>query len=92
MPRCAWKPKNYTYETSGASKALFIGTADKFSIEALGAANINAKDCAAKDVDIRISGAAKASVAAATTLDIDISGAGKVTYTSNPTTVKQETR
>ncbi len=67
-------------ECSGASKAIISGTVDKATIEGSGVCSIVADKLTAKDVELDLSGASKASIYVTRRLDVECSGASSCTY------------
>ena len=72
---------------SGAAKITARGTTGTLSIQVEGAAAINAKDLAARDVTVNVSGSGALDVTASGKLVVVVSGAGRVRYYGNPTSV-----
>jgi len=77
--------KGFYLESSGATRVNVDGTVTELMATMSGASRLDAESLQAETVQIAISGAGKAEVAASRILKVSISGAGKVTYTGNPT-------
>ena len=67
-------------ECSGASKAILSGIVDEVAIEGSGVCTIVADKLTAKDAEIDLSGASKASIYVTGSLDVECSGASSCTY------------
>jgi hypothetical protein len=80
--------KGFYLEGTGATRVVADGTVDELMASMSGASRLDAGSLQAETVQLSISGAGKAEVAASKILKVSISGAGKVTYTGNPTVEK----
>ena len=80
---------SFDLRTSGSAKIVARGTTKKVTIEVSGAATIDAKELAAQDVTINVSGSGELDVRASGHLEVKISGSGTVRYYGNPTDVKK---
>jgi Putative auto-transporter adhesin, head GIN domain len=80
--------KGFYLEGMGATRVVADGTVDELMATMSGASKLEAESLQAENVQLSISGAGKAEVAASKILKVAISGAGKVTYTGNPTVEK----
>jgi hypothetical protein len=69
---------------SGAFEGYLAGTAERFSLAASGAAEVQALDLQAKFVTVDLSGASEVLVAASDTLQVNTSGASEVGYQGQP--------
>jgi hypothetical protein len=69
---------------SGSTKATIGGTVDNLVIKLSGAGRVDAGGLAAREAEIRSSGASTVEVNASDKLSVHISGAGKVTYLGHP--------
>lgn len=76
--------KGFYLEGTGATRVLVDGTVNELMATMSGASRLEAESLQAETVELSISGAGKAEVAASKILKVAISGAGKVTYTGNP--------
>jgi hypothetical protein len=72
-------------EGMGATRVVVDGRVNELMATMSGASRLDAESLQAETVELSISGAGKAEVAASKVLKVAISGAGKVTYTGNPT-------
>lgn len=81
--------KGFYLESSGATRVNVDGTVTELMATMSGASRLDAESLKAETVELSISGAGKAQVAASKILKVAISGAGKVTYTGDPTVEKQ---
>jgi len=77
--------KGFYLEGSGATRVTMDGTVGELMATMSGATRLDSESLQAETVELSISGAGKADVAASKALKVAISGAGKVTYTGNPT-------
>ena len=77
--------KGFYLEGSGATRVTMDGTVSELMATMSGASRLDSESLQAETVELSISGAGKADVAASKALKVAISGAGKVTYTGNPT-------
>jgi hypothetical protein len=75
-------------EGTGATRVVVDGTVNELMATMAGASKLDAESLQAETVELSISGAGKAEVAASKVLKVAISGAGKVTYTGDPTVEK----
>src|SRR5579884_278226 len=73
-----------TVSLAGAGKMQLGGRVTDLGITISGAGNLDAAQLQAKNVKIKISGAAQAVVSASDTLDADVSGAASVRYLGSP--------
>jgi hypothetical protein len=80
--------KGFYLEGTGATRVVADGTVGELMATMSGASKLEAESLQAETVQLSISGAGKAEVAASKILKVAISGAGKVTYTGNPTVEK----
>jgi hypothetical protein len=80
--------KGLYLEGTGATRVVADGRVDELMATMSGASRLDAASLQAETVEMSISGAGKAEVAASKVLKVAISGAGKVTYTGNPTVEK----
>jgi len=80
--------KGFYLEGTGATRVMVDGTVSELMATMSGASRLDAESLQAERVEIAISGAGKAEVAASKILKVAISGAGKVTYTGNPAVEK----
>ena len=80
--------KGFYLEGMGATRVVADGTVNELMATMSGASKLEAESLQAETVQLSISGAGKAEVAASKILKVAISGAGKVTYTGNPTVEK----
>ncbi len=80
--------QGFYLEGTGATRVVLDGTVNELMATMSGASRLGAESLQAETVEISISGAGKAEVAASRVLKVAISGAGKVTYTGNPTVEK----
>jgi hypothetical protein len=80
--------KGFYLEGMGATRVVADGTVSELMATMSGASKLEAESLQAETVQLSISGAGKAEVAASKILKVAISGAGKVTYTGNPTVEK----
>jgi hypothetical protein len=80
--------KGLYLEGTGATRVVADGTVEELMATMSGASKLEAESLQAETVELAISGAGKADVAASKVLKVSISGAGKVTYTGNPTIEK----
>jgi hypothetical protein len=81
--------KGFYVEGTGATRVIVDGTVTELMATMSGASRLEADSLQAETVEIAISGAGKAEVAASKVLKVAISGAGKVTYTGDPTVEKR---
>lgn len=81
--------KGFYLEGTGATRVIVDGAVTELMASMSGASRLEAALLQAEAVQLSISGAGKAEVAASKTLKVAISGAGKVTYTGNPTVEKR---
>jgi len=81
--------KGFYVEGTGATRVIVDGTVTELMATMSGASRLEADSLQAETVEIAISGAGKADVAASKILKVAISGAGKVTYTGDPTVEKR---
>jgi hypothetical protein len=81
--------KGFYLEGTGATRVIVDGTVTELMATMSGASRLEAGSLQAETVQLSISGAGKADVAASKALKVAISGAGKVTYTGNPTVEKR---
>ncbi|MDD2716908.1 MAG: DUF2807 domain-containing protein [Candidatus Wallbacteria bacterium] len=77
------------FSVSGAAKIKCRGESPRVKAVISGAANLEARELKARDVEINLSGAGKTTVFADNSLTVSLSGAGKVVYYGNPVTVKK---
>lgn len=80
--------KGFYLEGTGATRVVVDGTVNELLATMSGASKLDADSLQAETVELAISGAGKAEVAASKILKVSISGAGKVTYSGNPTIEK----
>jgi hypothetical protein len=80
--------KGFYLEGTGATRVVADGTVNELLATMSGASKLDAESLQAETVELAISGAGKAEVAASKILKVSISGAGKVTYSGNPTIEK----
>jgi hypothetical protein len=80
--------KGLYLEGTGATRVVADGTVEELMATMSGASKLEAESLQAETVELAISGAGKADVAASKVLKVSISGAGKVTYSGNPTVEK----
>ncbi len=80
--------KGFYLEGTGATRVVVDGTVNELLATMSGASKLDAESLQAETVELAISGAGKAEVAASKILKVSISGAGKVTYSGNPTIEK----
>jgi putative autotransporter adhesin-like protein len=80
--------KGFYLEGTGATRVVVDGTVTELMATMSGASRLDADSLQAETVELSISGAGKADVAASKVLKVAISGAGKVTYSGNPTVEK----
>jgi hypothetical protein len=80
--------KGFYLEGTGATRVMADGTVNEVMATMSGASRLEAESLQAETVQLSISGAGKAEVAASKVLKVAISGAGKVTYSGNPTVEK----
>lgn len=71
-------------EAMGATRIVADGSVNELMATMSGASKLDAESLQAENVELSITGAGKAEVAASKNLKVAISGAGKVTYTGNP--------
>jgi hypothetical protein len=76
--------KGFYLEGSGATRVTVDGTVSELMATMSGAGQLDSESLQAESVELSITGAGKADVAASKALKVAISGAGKVTYTGNP--------
>lgn len=76
--------KGLYLEGTGATRVVADGTVTELMATMSGASKLEAGSLQAETVELSITGAGKAEVAASKILKVAISGAGKVTYTGNP--------
>ena len=81
--------KGFYLEGTGATRVVADGTVNELMATMSGASRLDAESLQAETVELSISGAGKAEVAASKILKVAISGAGKVTYTGDPTVEKR---
>lgn len=81
---------SFTLETSGASKITLAGRTSRLIASLTGANELRAEGLQTDDVELSVTGAGKAEVAASNSLRASITGAGKVTYIGDPKSVKRE--
>jgi len=77
--------KGFYLEGSGATRVTVDGTVSELMATMSGASRLESESLQAENVELSITGAGKADVAASKVLKVAISGAGKVTYTGSPT-------
>lgn len=77
-------------ETSGATKVTLAGKVNRLLASLTGASKLEATNLAADDVELSVTGAGKADVAASNLLRAAITGAGKVSYTGHPKSVEKK--
>jgi hypothetical protein len=80
--------KGFYIEGTGATRVVVDGTVNELMATMSGASRLDAEALQAETVELSISGAGKAEVAASKILKVAISGAGKVIYSGNPTVEK----
>jgi Putative auto-transporter adhesin, head GIN domain len=80
--------KGFYLEGAGATRVVVDGTVNELMATMSGASRLEAESLQAETVELSISGAGRAEVAASKILKVAISGAGKVTYTGNPVVEK----
>ena len=80
--------KGFYLEGTGATRVVVDGTVNELMATMSGASRLEAESLQAEIVEVSISGAGRAEVAASKALKVAISGAGKVTYTGNPVVEK----
>ena len=80
--------QGFYLEGTGATRVVADGRVNELMATMSGASKLEAESLQAETVQLSISGAGKAEVAASKILKVAISGAGKVTYTGNPTIEK----
>jgi hypothetical protein len=80
--------KGFYLEGTGATRVMVDGTVTELMATMSGASRLDAGSLQAESVQLSISGAGKADVAASKVLKVAISGAGKVTYSGNPVVEK----
>jgi Putative auto-transporter adhesin, head GIN domain len=80
--------KGLYLEGTGATRVVADGKVEELMATMSGASKLEAESLQAETVELAISGAGKAEVAASKVLKVSISGAGKVTYSGNPTVEK----
>lgn len=81
--------KGFYLEGTGATRVNVDGTVNELMATMSGASRLEADSLQAETVELSISGAGKADVAASKILKVAISGAGKVTYSGNPQVEKK---
>ena len=81
--------KGLYLEGTGATRVIADGTVNELMATMSGASRLEASSLQAETVELSITGAGRADVAASKTLKVAISGAGKVTYTGNPSVEKR---
>jgi hypothetical protein len=81
--------KGFYLEGTGATRVVVDGTVDELMVSLSGAGKLDAGSLQAETVELSITGAGKADVAASKVLKVSISGAGKVTYSGNPQVEKK---
>ena len=79
-------------EGTGATRVEADGTVNELMATMSGASRLDAGSLQAQIVELSISGAGKADVAASKILKVSISGAGKVTYSGSPQVEKEDQR
>ena len=80
--------KGFYLEGTGATRVVVDGRVNELMATMSGASRLEGESLQAETVELSISGAGRAEVAASKVLKVAISGAGKVTYTGNPTVEK----
>jgi hypothetical protein len=75
-------------EAAGASSATLKGTAESAILKGEGACHLALEDLKCKTVDITLSGASHASIAASNSIKYDISSVSHLTYAGDPTKVE----
>lgn len=81
--------QSFDLTSSGSSAIQVSGRSDKVSISAKGASQIDAQELEAEQVDMDVSGTAKAAIYATKKLVVKISGAGQVVYYGSPPIINQ---
>ncbi len=71
-------------DIAGASNTQFVGTTNRFELDATGACKINASNLRANDVIVEATGATKANVYATSSITAEAAGASRITYKGNP--------
>ena len=82
--------KSIAIEATGASSATLKGTAESAVFKATGACHLALDDLKCKTVDVTLSGASHAEVAASTALEYHISSVSHLTYSGDPTKLEGE--
>ncbi|MDP2920595.1 MAG: DUF2807 domain-containing protein [Dehalococcoidia bacterium] len=70
---------------SGASRTALSGQAERATVSAWGASQVEMNRFPVKDASLHLKGASEAAIAATGMLDIDLSSGSRLTYTGNPT-------
>jgi hypothetical protein len=82
---------DFNVEASGASNIELAGEAKRLDVHMSGAGELDAKELHAYNVNVSISGAARADVYATEHLEASVSGAGNVNYYGDPKDVSEDT-
>jgi hypothetical protein len=76
--------KSIALDATGASSATLKGTAESGVFKGTGVCHLALEDLKCKTVDVTLSGASHASVAASSSLDYHISSVSHLTYSGDP--------
>jgi len=72
-------------DINGSGTVTLSGTAEQVKLDSSGSGTFHARQLAARDAEVRISGSGKVEVNAKEKLIVNISGSGRVAYEGNPT-------
>jgi eukaryotic-like serine/threonine-protein kinase len=89
-PELVFDAKSIELEATGASSAALKGTAETAVFKATGACHLVLEDLKCKTVDVTLSGASHASVAASALLEYHISSVSHLTYSGDPAKLEGE--
>jgi serine/threonine-protein kinase len=87
-PKLIFDAKSIEIEAAGASSATLKGTAESAVLKGEGVCHLALEDLKCKTVDITLSGASHASVAASNSIKYDISSVSHLTYSGDPAKVE----
>ena len=79
----------FKLDVKGASKVDLRGTSNIFSVNGIGASDINAYELKAKQVDVHVAGASHAKVFATESIKAEAFGASEIDCKGNPKNVKK---
>jgi hypothetical protein len=79
----------FDLDTSGSAQIAASGKTRKLTVTIAGSATIDARELAAEDVSIQVSGSGDVDVTATGVLEVQISGSGRVRYYGTPRELKK---